>query len=383
MKNLFLFCIILNLNWIFIFAQPTFSVDISYLVADLKYNQIDGVKICEIQHGALSAINGDLYISGENGTIPTMIADFFARFPIKKWAAGYIYQPLKRSFEEREWDVKQSFNKIIKDLTFLNNASLDPVNPFFITSYYGMVFADFNIVHNFNFYHKTYPGILFVNAATFPYWKDKYKMNALFNKNDELKKYKADWRLYEKKYNSLLSERIQNDMPSQFYVIKPRSEFLANGVIVVENKDLDNVLQMILKPSASLNKHPDKKYSYWLKNKDTSFIVEKYYQSDYLCFSSPLNQEISDQTEYHYDPTMRLAFILQYDGGEMSYHHLGGFWKLPSKALEEKQSLNETTISCCKAPFYNAVDPKTLREVDAHMQRAMLLLYEIMLNERI
>src|SRR5205823_4862104 len=152
-----------------------------------------------------------------------------------------------------------------------------PVDPFLITSYRGIVYADFDIVRNFNFYRTAYPGILFINAVTFPYWRDKYTMNVLFERNDELRQYKADWRIYPKKYDLLLAERVQQEMPAELYVIKPRSEVLANGVIIVAHNDLDRVLQMILKAEETLEKHPDKKYSYWFKNKDTTFLIEKYY----------------------------------------------------------------------------------------------------------
>lgn len=380
MNKLLLSCVLFNLNWMFICSGSKYPVDISYMVADLKYSKEHGLKICEVQHGGLSATTGDTYISGKDGNISPMIANFFSQFPVKKWAAGLMYPPLKRSLEASEWNIQPSFKTLIKDPVFLECAISRPIDPFLVTSYAGIVYADMDVVRNFNFYYKACPGIIFINAVTFPYWIDKYKMSALFNLNGELKQYKADWRLYPKKYDSLLSERIQEEMPSEFYVIKPRTEFLANGVIVVSSSDLDNVLYIILEPSAILEKHPDKKYAYWFKNKDNTFLIEKYYTSDYLCFSLPLSENRSCQTECHYDATMRIAFILHYDGGKMTYRSLGGFWKLPSKALEEEGTLNETRISCCRPPFYAAVDPQLLKEVDAHMERAMLLLYEIMLN---
>jgi hypothetical protein len=374
------FLILCNLPWTLIYAEPKYCVDVSYLVSDFKYSQKHGLKICEIQHGSLSALAGDLYISGKDGTISPMIADFFNLFPMKKWMAGVIYQPLQRSLAAKEWCIEKSFNELLKNSTFLECAALHPADPFFINSYAGIVYADLDIARNAHSYCKAYPGILFINAATFLYWRDKYKMNALFDLHDELKQYKADWRLYPKKYDPILSERIQQDMPSELYVIKPRREALANGVIVVANSDLDSVLQMILEPSARLEKHADKKYSYWWKNKDDTFIIEKYYESDYLCFPRALSETISCATEYHYDATMRLACILRYEGGKMTYHCLGGFWKLPSHALEEEGTLNETRISCCKPPFYKAIDPELLKEINPHMERAMLLLYEIMLG---
>jgi hypothetical protein len=368
------------MNWMFIYAELKYPVDVSYLVSDFKYSQEHGLKICEVQHGSLSALHGDLYILGGDGSISPMLADFFALFPMKKWTAGWIYPSIKRSLAAKEWVVGKSMKMLLKDPTFLEYSAMFPIDPYSITSYAGIVYADYDVVRNFSSYCKAYPGILFMNAATFPYWRDKYKMNALFDLNDELKQYKADWRLYPKRYDSLLSERIQEEMPSEFYVIKPRSQVLANGVIIVASRDLDSVLQMILTPLASLERHPDKKYSYWWKNEDDTFLIEKYYKSDYLCFSSPLNEKISCEREYHYDATMRLAYILQYDEGKMTYLCLGGFWKLPSKALEEEGTLNEKMISCCRTPFYSAVDPELLKEINGQMERAMLLLYQMMLN---
>ena len=128
-----------------------------------------------------------------------------------------------------------------------------------------------------------------------------------------------------------------------------------------------------------LQKHPDKKYAYWLKSREDTFLIEKYYPSDCLSFSHPLEDEKASLGEYRYDATMRLAFILQYNEGKMSYHCLGGFWKLPSKALEEDGTLNEKSISCCEPPFYTAIDPALFKEVNIQMEKAMLLLYEVML----
>lgn len=77
-----------------------------------------------------------------------MIADFFALFPIKKWAAGLIYPPLKRSLAGTGWHVGQSIKTLLKDPTFLEYAALNPVDPFSMTHYAGIVFADFDIVRN-------------------------------------------------------------------------------------------------------------------------------------------------------------------------------------------------------------------------------------------
>lgn len=378
----FFACIFFIFSWVFMYAESKYPVDISYLVSDFKYSQEHGLKICEVQQGALSALNGDLYISGEDGIISPRIADFFTLFPIKKWASGVHYSPLKRSLMARDWVIHQSIQTLCLDPLFLDCAKVPPQDPCSISSYRGFVYAALEIARHMDVYRKAYPGILFIDGATLPYWKDKFKMNALFNQNPQLKQYKADWRLYPKKYDSFLSERIQQDMPAKLYVIKPRTDCLANGVIVVANTDLDEVLQMILEPLPSLGKHVDKKYAYWWKNQDSTFLIEKYYPSDVLCFPDPVNPKAHCQETYHYDATMRIAFVLEYNEGAMTYHCLGGFWKLPSKALEEEGTLNEQRISCCEVPFYTSVDPELFVEINAQMEQAMLLLYQVMLQQK-
>ncbi len=356
-------------------AELKHPADVSYLVADFKYSQQHGLKICEVQHGALSAVTGDLYLSGGDGAISPRVADFFSSFPIKKWAVGFLYAPLKRAFAAKEWEIQDSMNHLLKDPAFLQCAKTPPIDPFSIASYGGIVYGACNVIHNFDFYRKAYPGILFIDEATFPFWKNKYKMSALFDQSEELKQFKADWRLYPKKYDPLLHIKIQEDMPSEFYVIKPKKQCLANGVIVVANADLDATLQFILTPSEALRKHPDKKYTYWQTSGEDSFLIEKYYPSDFFTFTSPLS--LSPQL---YDATLRLAFILQCSEGQLSYHCLGGFWKLPPKSLDEEGTLNEKTISLCEPPFYAPIDPELFVEINPQMERAMLLLYEVMLK---
>jgi len=211
--------------------------------------------------------------------------------------------------------------------------------------------------------------------------KDKSLSNEFFEHSDELKKYKADWRVYPKKYDSLLSARIQKDMPSEFYVIKPRNQTLTRGAIVVANHDLDIILKIILNPSPSLEKNPDKRYSYWVKNKDDTFLVEKFYKSDYLRVPHPLTEKNAKGYGYHYDATMHILFALEHDKGKITYHSLGGFWELPYKALEEKGTLNEKRLPYCEPSFYRAVDPTLLKEVNKQMESVMVLLYEKMLKE--
>lgn len=382
MKKLLLFCIFFHLNYTFIDAQSKYPADISFLLTDFKYSKKHGLKICEVQHGSLSVMNGDRLTAGGDGIIPPAFASFFNRFSVKKWATGLGYAPIKKSLLQEAWCVDQPLQKIIQSSDFLELARLQPANPYSLDAYSGIIYADKDIVNKCNFYQRSYPGILFMNAAILPYWKDKYKMNSLFNLNDELKQYKADWRLYPKKYDDQLAAKIYNDMPSELYVIKPKGEFLGNGVIVVSREDLNNVLKMILVPSSTKNSPYNEKYAYWSHNKDTNFLVEKYYESDYTRYPHLLNGNVSEKNEYHYDATIRFAFILEYDNGVMTYHYLGGYYRNPCKALEEDGTVDEIRQSSNHSQFYTAInDPELIAEINIHMERAMLLLYEVMLNK--
>ena len=367
----------LLLNIMLLHAEPQYPVDISYLIADCKYSKQDGLKICELQHGALSALGGDLCLSGDDGIIAPILADFFDQFPLNKWTTRSIYSPLQRSLAKKNWNIEQSLQTILHNQLFLAYADQAPGNKYSIDSYQGIVYADSEIVKNSDLYRNQYPGIIFLNAAILPYWNDKYSMSKLFDKDEELKQYKADWRLYPKQYSPDLAAQIQKDMPSELYVIKPRKETLANGVIVVSKHDLDTTLQSILQPHTQ--KNLTREYAYWKTNQDNNFIIEKYYASDYITTPAHFNTRYNESNQY--DATMRIVFVLEYNNGIMKYHPLGGFWKLPSKSLQEEGTLNQTRVSCCKPPFYDRIDAHIYQEVNEQMEKAMLLLYDIMLHD--
>src|SRR5258708_17946383 len=108
--HILLSCFLLSFYWTPVHAEPKYAADISYMVCDFKYSQEHGLKICEVQHGALSAVGGDLYISGGNGSISPMIANFFDRFPMKKWTMGVSFSPLRKSLAAKEWVLALSIN---------------------------------------------------------------------------------------------------------------------------------------------------------------------------------------------------------------------------------------------------------------------------------
>ena len=85
------------MNYTFIDAQSKYPADISFLLTVFKYSKKHGLKICEVQHGSLSVMNGDRLTAGGDGIIPPAFASFFNRFSVKKWATGLGYAPIKKS----------------------------------------------------------------------------------------------------------------------------------------------------------------------------------------------------------------------------------------------------------------------------------------------
>src|SRR5882724_3918884 len=90
-----------------------YPVDISYMVTDFKYNREDGLKICEVQHGSISALGGDIYISGGTETMLPMIAEFFDQFHLKKWVIATINRELRKSLVNKGWELEMSFEKLL------------------------------------------------------------------------------------------------------------------------------------------------------------------------------------------------------------------------------------------------------------------------------
>src|SRR5258708_3734533 len=65
-----------------------YSVDVCFLVADLKYNAQQGVKICEIQQACLSVFNGDVVCNVEEESIHKELARTLSLYNKKGWVVA-------------------------------------------------------------------------------------------------------------------------------------------------------------------------------------------------------------------------------------------------------------------------------------------------------
>ncbi len=356
-------------------ASSKYPVDISYMVADLKYSQEHGVKICEIQHGIASTLLGDLFLYPPTGLVSPKIADVFAEFPLKKWTtpSSIVFPTLLSSLlKSPKWKEKNFIGLVITDDEFQYRATLAPNNPSDISSYHAMLYIQPKVLKNYDAFNTQYPGVITVDAATHPYWADKYLMSLLFTTSPTLAQIKPEWGIYAKEHTPTLAMQIQQEIPGDMYVIKPRGAFLGNGVIIVSSDDLDATLQYILTKSDELKNDKDPSYNYWNRDPYDSFLVEKYYPSDTVQVKK-LNNKI-------FEPTMRVAFMLIYNNQTIETRFLGGYWLLPHKAIDETGSLNETKKAYCKQPYFTKASAKVLKKVQKQLEATLPLLYQEMLE---
>jgi hypothetical protein len=359
------------------FPSDRYPIDVSFMIADLTYSQERGVQICEIQHGILSSFKGDQFSNGELGNIAKNLYQCLSQYQHPSWTIlkNIVATQIKSTFEiAPEWIKYDKMNQILQDPGFLQQASLPVIEPSNIASYHGFLYVRPNKIRDCSAFKKKYPGIIILDAATFPFWIDKYKMTQLFANNPTLAKLKPKWGLYSKSFSSNLANQIISDLQCDTFVIKPRGTFLGNGVIIVDKENLEDTLKYILTKSTLLKNDPDKAYNYWNKDTFNSFLVEQFVPSDPIAVPH-LGNKI-------YRPTMRVGFLLIYDRYMHEVKFLGGYWSLPPKSLSEKGSLNEKSKSYCKLPYYCAVDSETMSTVEGLLQEPLKQIHQQMLWRR-
>jgi len=349
-------------------AESKYPVDVSYMVADIKYSKELGVKICEVQHGIMSTFYGDVHLNPERGLICPKIASVFAELSPKRWMCGsnVAFATLRASLERQPgWTNRVTLSSILNDPAFIAAAAKAPEDPYDISSYSGMLFMNPTTQYD----PANYPGIILMDAPTHPYWADKYKMSLLFRRSEALSSIKPEWQIYKKEYSPELAENIAQDLGGTCFVIKPRGGFLGNGVIIVSLDDLDKTLSTILGDPEPLKASKDKSYNHWARDPFNSFIVERYYPSDLITHEGKL-----------YEPSMRVAFICSYNKQQIDFRFLGGYWMLPTKSIDEEGSLNERKKAYCKPPYFTNASQEDLQEIERELSATIPLLYQEMLE---
>jgi hypothetical protein len=351
--------------------------DISFCIVDLKFDG-NQIKICEFGEGLESRFKGYDHLYGQ-GSAWSMLWEFLHSFGLPVFLVDRgMCQKNSLDFALRDFSANRGnyvrtmslleqnvlFSKKIKNIhpkrgidnkaciIALRTLGLQPIS-----------------VHNFK---KKYPQCLILGDATATSLRSKYKTNLLF-KDPELASFKPKFKICEKNYTATLAKSIIDELKTPLFVIKPTDGSLGNGIIIVEKKQLDSTLKLILKDKNLLeDMRDDNSYYFWAKDASKFFIVEEFATSKTIYVD-----------EKPYDPTMRVIFGLAHNAGTMCITFFGAYWKLPTKPLDDDCSLTEKHKShvggscSCSAK----VDGKDLEQVKAHLLCLLPKMYIKMLQK--
>jgi hypothetical protein len=356
-------------------ATPGLSVDVCFMVADLKYNARQGVKICEIQQSSLSLFNGDTFRNPAEESIHKELLRALSLYNQSGWvvAAPMADKNVVAMLGSSAlWQTKHDIIHLLTDQNFMQRAKMLPADMSDLSSYQGFLYingAQLCAIYDFE---KRFPGIIVLDKSSFPFWIDKYLMTQLFAQDPVLTSIKPKWGNYKKNYTTDLAARIADDLNCDMFVIKPRGEFLGNGVIIVSRDSLDEVLSYIITKTGSLAECKDPAYAAWQQDSFDSFIVEEFVASDSLTIPHLHNKT--------YQPTMRVAFLLVYHQQHYYVHFLGEYWKTPPRALDEAGNFMQQNKDICEPPYYCEVAPQTVQAVRQQLTVALPILHRKMME---
>ena len=155
---------------VILYALPLLSnrAMVSFMCADIKYNEKQGVKFCEVQNGSDSVFWSDELYERE-AYVATKFADFFSTYNDSSWFTFFLAdRHFKNHLVERGWNTKSTLEKIVKDPLFLNKAKKIVVDPTNLFHYHGVLFAKAKEFSSIELFRQNFPGILIIDESTFP-----------------------------------------------------------------------------------------------------------------------------------------------------------------------------------------------------------------------
>ncbi|MGA8163692.1 MAG: hypothetical protein WB791_01550 [Waddliaceae bacterium] len=342
------------------------EVDVSFLVVDLKYNEKQGVKICEVQRTSVSVFKG-YNLFGGTGFLAKQFSEILSPYFTTIWAMTGDSQ-FRQALKNEGYFSIRNLDELLQHPLFLEKAALPVDDPYRLDHYHGIIYAKKKDVGALRQLKQDYPGIVVMDAAI-PR-DDKYFWNTLLESNERSARVKPCWKLYEKTYHSSLANTIINDLQCDLFVIKPVNATRGLGVIIVDKDRLDKTLKLILDDPKALKNTSDPSYEHWLYCSSSHFLVEEFIESDPVAFPP--------ESSNLYDSTMRIPMILLYHQKNIQIHFLKGVWKLPKKPLSKKGSLNDRHKS--RAKHFCKVSQRVQEAVEKQLSEAFIPVYERLLQ---
>ena len=343
--------------------------DITFFFADIKYTGSE-LKICEF---------GGMFTGGEH-------THHIFNGPQKKVSFSYwdLFWHYLSRFNKPIWYIGEKKEAVMKTLTKVGGIAFSSSDEFL--DYYSKqnfskptssalftgILVDKQRALKRRSFLKTYPEIILVNAYTKKFAGKRNPIIELITHNPELSELIPCWKMYEKKYTPTLALRITQEIPADFYIIKPVRGIMSKGVLMVSRKDLDSHLKLILQETEAIKPTDFSHLAYWKTDQNESFFVQAYAPS----------KEITYERK-RYDPTMRVIFFLSHDQGVVTVDVAAGFWKIPPQSLDAQAPLTEKHIT---RPFIGRffsgipIDPVDFKHVQKLLNSTLPSVYCKMLE---
>ena len=349
-------------------------VDISVFMIEVKCDDKQRIKICEIQPACQSFFSGCDYVYQREGMIGFNISRLLSQFGSSLWLmeSCIIHEPMKTQLLANGWKAFPKTRETPLSNELLDMAKQTVFDPYNILNYHLIVYGRLPRQTDKEKFHEQYPGIILIDRSSISYWNDKYAQTTLFNGNPVLEQIRPKWGLYPKKYSKDLAKKIKAEINSDMLVIKPRKGYNGNGVIIVEQKNLDATLQTILHADSRLEKNPDRGYNYWPKDTFTTFLVEEFVKSNPI--------EVPEFHNQLFDVTIRLAVAMIYQEQMLQLHFLGDYCDLPDKSLNEAGNFNEKHKTSLSISQTIKVPPAMREKIQEQLTKPLLMMYKRMLG---
>lgn len=401
MKNAKIFLLSLMLRFLFdigiIHAAESAPqrLTIDFCIIDAKY---DGkhLKILEFGSGPRSGLDGYHNLYGV-GSLWTQFWQYLDQFKKPMW---YMKTPKLASAEGKRWFNFMAGEKLIE---LGGRFALDPheveqhVSQFCTKKSDGN-YPDYNGIFLMNIsrnrpecepmnaqIRKMFPAAVFVNDISDNFVFNKSKSDRLF-REDGLREFRPKSMVCMKRYSSGLARKIIGTMQCDLFVIKPLNAQYGKGVIFVRKEELDTILQAIL-TQKNLDDQEDRSkqfhkrtsriplceaIDYWSTDNNSRFIIEEYVPSKLI--------EVEGK---RYDATLRVIFAMHCLNRQITITSFGGYWKLPTHAVDDEGSLNDIhqSYQYDRSIISAAVDQTDMDHINELLKMALTPIYAKMIAQ--
>lgn len=314
--------------------------NIDFCIADMKYQDLNALKILELGEGARSAFKGHEKLYGPQ-VLWKNFWDYLHNFHVPLWVVR-----MDDVEHERREDMAPDYffslgGKAASSMTDLKNQIKESlrnqdgiVKTEACRDYRAIVLIRYGRPHRtIEKFKKIFPQVRFVGDISNKYVNSKYNTNMLFQ-DPSICSFRPKCIICPKEYTETLSNEITNEMSGSFVVIKPINSCRGRGVIIVDKNNLDEILQQILlRPHELASFGIDHSYGYWAFDTNDKFLIEEFVTS------KPISVDIDGNgSKQEFDGTMRLVFTVHHYQDQPIINYLGGYWKLPAKSLSDESA---------------------------------------------